>query len=270
MFNEEDGIVRRWVRSGSAGWRLDVADELTMDFLRRLRSAVKAENHQAAVLGEVWEDASNKPAYGEIRCYCSGDTLDSVMNYPLREAILRFMTGKAPAAELVRLVKHQQDVYPVPFLYSLMNLLGSHDRPRALNMLSGKDGDGLSRAEQAEIRLTPAEYELAVRRYKLCIDLLCALPGCPTVYYGDDAGMTGCMDPYNRKPYPWGHEDESLRAYVCNKLRHRRRSQVLQFGYCEIEAPDEDTVVITRSLRETDVFGRPAEPRREVIQVRRV
>ena len=271
MFNAEDGITRRWVRDGSAGWRLDVADELTMDFLRKLRTAVKAENPEAAVLGEVWEDASNKLAYGETRCYCAGDTLDSVMNYPLREAILGFLSGKEPASALVRLVRHQQEVYPVPFLYSLMNLVGSHDRPRALNMLSGRDGDGLTRAEQASVRLTPEEYELAAQRYRLCIDLLCALPGCPTVYYGDEAGMTGCMDPYNRKPYPWGHEDACLQRYVANKLNHRRASQVLRFGYCDVSAPDDDTIVITRYMKDTDVFGRPArDGDREVIQVKRV
>ena len=271
MFNAKDGIVRRWVRGGSAGWRLDVADELSMDFLRKLRAAVKAEDPEAAVLGEVWEDASNKVAYDELRCYCTGDTLDSVMNYPLREAILAFLSGKAPASHLVRTVRHQQEVYPVPFRYSLMNLVGSHDRPRALNMLVGKDGDGLTRDEQAEVRLSPEEYELAVRRYKLCIDLLCALPGCPTVYYGDEAGMTGCMDPYNRKAYPWGHEDLSLRQYVQNKLAHRQRSQVLRSGYCYIEALDDDTVRIIRFLRETDVFGKPASAGdREIIQVRRI
>ena len=140
MFNSTDGIVSRWIREGASGWRLDVADELSMDFLRKLRKTAKAENPEAVVLGEVWEDASNKIAYGELRCYCTGDTLDSVMNYPLRTAILDFVPERSNADALVRLVRHQAEVYPAPFRYSLMNLLGSHDRARVLNVLVGKEG----------------------------------------------------------------------------------------------------------------------------------
>ena len=70
-----------WVRKGTSGWRLDVADELPMPFLRELRRQVKDISRDAAVLGEVWEDASHKVAYGQMRSYVLGDTLDSVMNY---------------------------------------------------------------------------------------------------------------------------------------------------------------------------------------------
>ncbi len=256
MFNEKDGIVNLWLQRGACGWRLDVADELTMDFLRKLRIAAKKTKHDAVVLGEVWEDASNKMAYGEMRCYCAGDTLDSVMNYPLRTALLNFATRKSSAPELVRLIHHQMEVYPVPFLYSLMNLLDSHDRTRALNALVGLEGDGMNKAEQRDLRLTPSEYALAVKRYKTCLSIICALPGCPTVYYGDEAGMTGTSDPFCRKPYPWGHEDKELQAYVRDKLNHRRTSSVLRYGKCEVEAADEHTIRIRRYLDGHDAFGR--------------
>lgn len=270
MFQDKTGIVPRWILSGSSGWRLDVADELSMDFLRKLRRAAKRARRDAVVLGEVWEDASNKVAYGETRCYCLGDTLDSVMNYPLREAILSFMTGKTGAQTLVRVVRHQAEVYPTPFRYSLMNLMGSHDRPRVLNALCGRDGAGLTRREQAEIHLTSAEYMLAVERYKKCVDLLCALPGCPTIYYGDEAGMTGCTDPFCRRTYPWGHEDKELQAYVAAKLNHHRRSTILKLGYCDIEALDDDTIRIRRYLDGTDAFGhKTASHGQEIIQVHR-
>ena len=255
MFRDKDGIVPRWIHAGACGWRLDVADELSMDFLRKLRTAAKKARRDAVVLGEVWEDASNKVAYGEMRCYCTGDTLDSVMNYPLREAILAFATGKSSAQDLVRLVKHQAEVYPAPFRYALMNLVGSHDRTRVLNMLCGKECADLSKAEQQFVRLTADEYELAVKRYKLCVDLLCALPGCPTIYYGDEAGLTGCHDPWNRRPFPWGREDKSLQAFVSNKLTHRQQSDVLKFGLCDIEAVDEDTITITRYMDGSGVDG---------------
>ena len=150
--------VPRWLHAGASGWRLDVADELPMDFLRALRTAAKRARRDALVLGEVWEDASNKITYGQMRNYCLGDTLDSVMNYPLREAILDFVTGKHDAPALVRLINHQAEVYPAPFRYALMNLIGSHDRARTLNVLCGRDGVGLSKKEQKELRLTCLLY----------------------------------------------------------------------------------------------------------------
>ncbi len=271
MFRDREGVVPRWIHAGACGWRLDVADELPMDFLRRLRVAAKKAKKDAVVLGEVWEDASNKISYGQMRCYCTGDTLDSVMNYPLREAILDFMLGKKPAAALVRLVRHQEEVYPAQFRYSLMNLVGSHDRCRVLNLLGGREEQEKTKAEQRQVRLSVSEYDLAVRRYKLCVDLLCALPGCPTIYYGDEAGLTGCHDPWNRRPYPWGSEDKELQAYVRNKLNHRQHSSTLKYGHCKIEAVDEDTVVITRYMDGTDGLGRKtASHAKEVVTVRRL
>lgn len=255
MFQDETGVVPRWIHAGADGWRLDVADELSMDFLRKLRIAAKKARPDAVVLGEVWEDASNKIAYGEMRCYCTGDTLDSVMNYPLREAIINFVTGKIPAADLARLVRHQAEVYPTPFRYALMNLVGSHDRCRVLNMLADKSGEGLSKDEQQDLTLTPEEYTMAVQRYKTCIDILCALPGCPTIYYGDEAGLTGAPDPFCRRPFPWGHEDKALQRYVSDKLTHRQRSQILRFGLCDVDAPDADTLVIRRWIDGEDAFG---------------
>lgn len=250
MFQPHEGVVPRWIEAGSCGWRLDVADELPVDFLRKLRAAAKAADPEAVVLGEVWEDASNKVAYGETRCYCTGDTLDSVMNYPVREAILNFVMGKTSASTFVRLIHHQEEVYPAQFRYALMNLVGSHDRCRALNILAGRECQELSKADQQHVHLNVEEYELAVRRYKLCIDLLCALPGCATVYYGDEVGLTGCHDPWNRRAFPWGREDKSLQKYVANKLRHRQESDLLRLGYCDIEAPDDDTLLITRRMKD--------------------
>ena len=250
MFQPHEGVVPRWIEAGSCGWRLDVADELPVDFLRKLRAAAKAADPEAVVLGEVWEDASNKVAYGETRCYCTGDTLDSVMNYPVREAILNFVMGKTSASTFVRLIHHQEEVYPAQFRYALMNRVGSHDRCRALNILAGRECQELSKADQQHVHLNVEEYELAVRRYKLCIDLLCALPGCATVYYGDEVGLTGCHDPWNRRAFPWGREDKSLQKYVANKLRHRQESDLLRLGYCDIEAPDDDTLLITRRMKD--------------------
>ncbi len=270
MFRPKEGIVPRWLHAGASGWRLDVADELSMDFLRKLRRSARKARRDALVLGEVWEDASNKVSYGETRCYCTGDTLDSVMNYPLRDGILSFVRGAGTAFDLARLVRHQAEVYPVPFRYALMNLLGSHDRARVLNVLAEKECAGMPRAEQRRVRLTADEYALAVRRFRTCVDLICALPGCPTIYYGDEAGLTGCADPFCRKPFPWGHEDRDLQAYVAAKLTHHRDSAVLKTGLCEVEALDADTLRIRRYTEKgRDAFGRRAAKGEEVFTIRR-
>ena len=269
MFKPKEGVVPHWIHEGASGWRLDVADELSMDFLRKLRVATKRARRDAVVLGEVWEDASNKVAYGVMRNYCTGDTLDSVMNYPLREAILSFATGKSDAAALVRLVRHQAEVYPAQFRYALMNLVGSHDRARALNILAEKEGAGLTKAEQHALTLTADEYALAVERYKLCVELLCALPGNPTIYYGDEAGLTGCHDPFCRRPFPWGHEDKALQAFVAAKLNERKSSALLKYGYCDIFADDADTIRILRYTAGTDALGRKAPHQKAEITIKR-
>ena len=129
----------------------------------------------------------------------------------------------------------------------------------------------MSRREQQHVRLTPAEYREAVRRYRVCVDLICALPGCPTIYYSDEAGLTGCADPFCRMPFPWGHEDRELQAYVGERLNHHRRSAVLKTGLCQVEAPDDDTIRIRRYMQDgRDAFGnRSAAVREEVFIIRR-
>lgn len=265
-----DGVARRWLRAGASGWRLDVADELPMAFLRSLRAAVKAEKPDALLLGEVWEDASHKTAYGEMRCYCCGDTLDSVMNYPLRTVLIDFLTHRATARDVYRLLRSQQENYPAPFLYALMNLTGSHDRARTINTLAGRDFSDIPYARRGEGRLTEAEYALGKARYLTMLRALCALPGMPCIYYGDEAGMTGGSDPYCRGPYPWGHEDEDLKRQVAALLQERLRSPALRTGRLELFVPDEDTLLIIRTIdKGRDVFGRPFPDESRSVTIRR-
>lgn len=98
----KNGVVRRWMAAGAAGWRLDVADELPDSFIEEVRRAVKAENPNGVLIGEVWEDASRKVSYGEHRRYLMGDELDAAMNYPFREMMLDFIMGRCNAESLCR------------------------------------------------------------------------------------------------------------------------------------------------------------------------
>ena len=136
-----------WLRRGAAGWRLDVADELPDEVLAMIRRAAKEEKPDALVLGEVWEDAVLKESYGARRNYALGYSLDSVMNYPLRTAILDFIHGGTSSYELRDFLIGQQMNYPRPLYYSLMNLLGSHDVERLRSALAA-DHQGAQPREQ--------------------------------------------------------------------------------------------------------------------------
>ena len=256
----EDGVARRWMRAGTAGWRLDVADELPMRFLRDLRTAVRTQDAQAALLGEVWEDASNKVSYGAQRCYCLGDTLDSVMNYPLREAAIGFVTGTLDAYAFCRRVESLRENYPLPFFYSLMNLMGSHDRARLLNVLAGEAWEGVDPLERGGCRLSDAQRALAIRRLAEMWKLYAALPGMPSVYYGDEAGMEGAADPFCRFPYPWGREDAQVMTITREALALRASRPILRRGALQLHPIDRDTVRIRRfAYAGCDVFGEPLD-----------
>jgi 4-alpha-glucanotransferase len=198
-----DGVAVHWLRRarGAGGWTWRTSFRCVS---QDAPGAGQAGKPDAALIGEVWEDASNKVSYGEIRTYCAGDTLDSVMNYPLRDALLGFMNGEITARQLCRRVNHLKEVYPKAFFYALMNLLGSHDRPRAVNVLSGAGDQSPPREGRSAKKLTAAQYALGRRRLIAAWRFLCALPGMPSMYYGDEAGLQGMADPFCRGTYPWG------------------------------------------------------------------
>lgn len=225
-----DSVLAHWMRAGAGGWRLDVADELPMDFLRALRKREKGIDPDSALIGEVWEDPTKKVAYGELRCYCTGDTLDAVMNYPLREAVLDFMRCRINAREFVRRVESMRENQPKQFFYSQMNLLGSHDRPRALSVLADVGNMEPERKYRYPIELEQRDYDHGKRRLIAAWNLICALPGMPCIYYGDEAGMTGYRDPFNRKFYPWGREDGNLVSFYRSLARVKKSAPALRSG----------------------------------------
>ena len=260
ILNGEDSVVKHWVRQGTSGWRLDVADELPMDFLRELRKEVKAVDEDAAVLGEVWEDASHKVSYGVMRSYVLGDTLDSVMNYPLRDALIAFLMGRKNAGTVARDLTALGHNYPKPFLYSLMNMMGSHDRPRILNVLAGNDGSDIPRDKRAEHKLSQEERMVGVLRERMMLRMMMSMPGMPCVYYADEAGMEGCADPFCRRTYPWGAEDKQLLSYYRGMIAMRSKNQVLRTGEFRLIAPCDDVLGVVRIIEGgVDALGRKAE-----------
>lgn len=208
----KDGVVKKWLRLGAAGWRLDVADELPDKFLDALTVSAKAEKPDAVVLGEVWEDATTKWAYGVRRRYLLGGQLDSVMNYPFANAVIHFARdgiAETFRREILQIVEN----YPKPALDCMMNHIGTHDTERAITKIMGESADGRDREWQSRQVLREAEYQKGVTLLKLAAVLQYTLPGVPCVYYGDEAGMQGYKDPFNRGCYPWGRENQDLVAF---------------------------------------------------------
>ena len=229
FINGPDGVVPFWLAAGAAGWRLDVADELPDGFLDALRKAAKAANPDALILGEVWEDASNKEAYGQRRRYLLGRQLDSVMNYPFRDAVLGFLRGGEPAAffqAVLDIVEH----YPPEVVRLLMNHIGTHDTERALTALAGEPAGDRGRDWQAAQRLSEEQRVRGLRLMRLASALQYCLPGVPCIYYGDEAGMEGYRDPFNRGCYPWGREDPGLLSWYRQLGRLRRAARALKVG----------------------------------------
>ncbi len=224
----EDSVVAHWLRLGADGFRLDVADELPDEFLKLLYDRVKELKPDALVLGEVWEDASNKQAYGRRRTYFTNAELDSVMNYPFRTAILNFMRGWDSGRGLKDTVMSIVENYPPQVVHSNMNLLGTHDTPRILTALVD-DFDG-SREEKAKRRLSRNNLEVARDRLRMASFLQYTLPGSPSLYYGDEALMEGYKDPFNRRTYPWGREDWELVEHFRRLGRLRRDHEALRLG----------------------------------------
>lgn len=204
----EGGVIEKWTSLGASGWRLDVADELPSEFIEKLRAKLKRVNSDALLIGEVWEDASTKCSYGTYRPYLLGSELDGVMNYPFMRATLDFAKG-GDKQEFVERVSQIIENYPKQSLDATMNFIGTHDTVRALNALSFKSAPS-SRKEQKSDRLTDSEREMAKRRLKLASVIEFTLPGVPSIFYGDEAGVEGWSDPLNRVTFPWGREDAQL------------------------------------------------------------
>lgn len=206
----ENGVLRHWIDAGASGFRLDVADELPDLFLDDLRRCVKAGSPDCAVIGEVWEDASNKESYSQRRRYLLGGQLDSVMNYPFREAILDYVRRGNGLLFRQRVLAILEN-YPKPVLDCLMTSLSTHDVERAVTVLAGENAFGRDRSWQAaHHHLSKAAYQRGRQLLMLASLLQYALPGIPCLYYGDEAGLTGYRDPFNRCCYPWGKEDMGL------------------------------------------------------------
>lgn len=226
-----DSVIRHWLRAGASGWRLDVADELPDWFIAKIRAAMDETAPGSVLLGEVWEDGSNKVSYSVRRRYLLGDEIHGLMNYPFRTAALSWLKG-GDADEFREAMETLRENYPPSAYCSAMNFLGTHDTVRILTVL-GAAQVPRNRDDRALYRLTPEERSRGAELLKVAALLLFTFPGSPTVYYGDEAGMEGFEDPFNRGTYPWGREDGALKSWFARLGALRRERESLQRGGIE-------------------------------------
>lgn len=225
------GVIEKWTMLGAKGWRLDVADELPSEFIEKIRHKLKSINPDALLIGEVWEDASVKFSYGTYRPYLLGNELDGVMNYPFRNAVLDYAMGGS-AKEFEKSVMQIVENYPKCALDSVMNFIGTHDTVRALNALSGVNMPG-EKENQLSHEFTQEQLDFAKKRLMLATVIEYTLPGIPSIFYGDEVGMTGWSDPLNRGTYPWGREDGFLLKFFQRLGKIRRENRDVFLGNIE-------------------------------------
>lgn len=254
IIRDDDSVIAHWMRLGVDGYRLDVADELPDEFIRMLHERVHAEKPEALVLGEVWEDASNKIAYSVRRRYFVDNELDSVMNYPYKDAIIGFIQGNLSSEALADTVMRIADHYPKPVLDCLMNSLSTHDTMRILTVLGAEDFS-LSRAEKAYASLAPHQLERGIRKLKAAMFLQFFLPGCPCIYYGDEVGLEGYEDPFNRRYFPWDHQNEDLLEYTRQLAEIKTRYQALATGSIRVLCEADGVFAFSRELEGQTLIG---------------
>ena len=216
---DEDSVINKWTSMGIKGWRLDVADELPTKFIKELRKELKNKDNDSVLIGEVWEDASNKISYGERRNYFVGDQLDSVMGYPFRDNIVNFLKGYITSNQLRNKFMTLKENYPKESFKSNLNIISSHDISRIKTELN-YDNDMV----------------------KLAVATQMTFEGIPYIYYGDEAGLCGGPDPDNRKTYPWKNEDEDMIEFYKESINTRKIYKVLTNGDTEFIKTNDDDV----------------------------
>lgn len=259
IIKNEKSVFATWIDRGASGFRLDVADELPDDVIMLMREYLKKKGEDNLLLGEVWEDATTKRSYDVNRRYALGKGLDSVMNYPFKEAVISYLKGYSNAYHLEEFLLCQKLNYPKEIYYSLMNLLSSHDIPRIRTVLSTEqNADALSREEQAVVEISKEEDKQGGDLQKLAVALQFIIPGMPSVYYGDEFGMHGMKDPFNRRPFT--KRDKKMYEHHKKLSKIRENTPCLRTGEACFKACDGDVISVLRfNLEGVDAFENPSQ-----------
>lgn len=213
-----DGVIDKWFKLGIDGLRLDVADELTDDFIEKIRIAVKRNKEDGFILGEVWKN----PMRMNRGYLDSGKGMDSVMNYPLVDALIRYFKY-GDVDKLAYIIRDIKNEYPDDTIHTLMNFTSTHDITRPLNVFGSNEFSPYSEwawnPNCSEVdfckkfKLSASQYENGKDIYKAFVFALATMPGILSIFYGDEVGVQGLGNLANRKPFPWGREDDDLLSF---------------------------------------------------------
>ena len=238
-------MIEKYASLGIAGFRLDVVDELSDDFVAGIKSVLNGRNKDSVLFGEVWEDASNKIAYGKRKSYYLGAELDGVMNYPIRKGIISFLT-RGETDDLYYALTDIIDNAPAAVANMQMNLLGTHDTERIITVLGGEPSSGRSNSYLRSKRMNDIERGTAKRRIRMAYAILATVPGLPVIFYGDETALEGYHDPFNRMPYPWDKQDLKLIDYYRLIGKIRRENGVYTDGEFRLLELSRDLLVYSR------------------------
>lgn len=246
-FVGDGGVIDKYSKMGIYGFRLDVADELSDDFIAKIKSRL-SEKGESVLYGEVWEDASNKIAYSTRKSYYQGSELDGVMNYPIRTGIIEYLLGNGGEKLYYALTDVTANA-PDRILHTQMNLLGTHDTPRILTILGGASAEGKSNCTLSTLRMSEKERTAAITKLKAAYTVLATLPGIPAIFYGDEAGLEGYSDPFNRMPYPWGKESSDLISHYRALGQFRCKNSVYKSGAFRLLHLDGELLAFARDSK---------------------
>ncbi len=263
-FLGKGGVLEKYLDMGIGGIRLDVADELPEEFLDNLRSVVRSKNSDGFIIGEVWENAADKISYSKRRKYFRGSQLDSVMNYPMKNAVIALVRN-GNVEFFYNVITELYASYPKQCSDVLMNILGTHDTDRILTVLSGDLPDGYTNKQLSVKRMTTEQRSKGIRMLKVCAALQYTLFGTPSVFYGDEAGLEGYGDPFCRFPYPWHRQEKELLEYYVLLGRIRRNEELFREGdFVFTEASDgfvsykrynkKDEILVMANVSDKDVI----------------
>ena len=267
----EKGVVDTWTSRGADGFRLDVSDELPDSFIRQMRSTLKAKtNGEGMLVGEVWEDASNKCSYGSYRDFMLGNTHDSVMGYTFRHILLDFLCGYISAQVADSRFEGFRERYPDEAYYCMMNLVSSHDVPRIMTML-GKPCETDDRELQRGIEVDARDYDRCASLARMAYAFQNAYIGASCLYYGDEVLMQGYKDPFNRRTYPWNKlnaKQSDTLAFFKRIAGLRKVHTCLRTGFYKTLLTDEGAFAFVRYLSEgRDYFGHQGTGARKIVFV---
>lgn len=248
----DGGVIDYWFSLGIDGLRLDVADELTDEFIEGIRIAAKRNKQDAFIIGEVWKNPMRMNR-GYIE---SGKGMDTVMNYLLVDALIRYFKY-SDVRKLNNIVREIFTEYPEGAINSLMNFTSTHDISRAIEIFAcqtefQKFGEWAWNLLDENVDWARA-HNLTARQYKFGKNLMktymCALaffPGTFSIFYGDEVGMRGAGNLANRGPYPWGRRDKDTLEFFRELLKVRKNEAFLKKADFRIVAVNCEQLIYER------------------------